>query len=207
MKLGRMIELAGGTKNDFDGAHRREVLPFKPKASYSKDADGVVDEFVQHGPYTFSHLVLFKVYVDLIRSGLPGTEAQAFTRSVNSFGIAPRGFPREVEKVNFLDHEGDDLWIAREIFTANYFSDPRLDFAEGQYFDAHHWAGKRGDIDEYTQFVNSRETEDERQTMSLHVYNLSKTVRELRSKVAALGMIEAHDRGPYVQLAGYVNAD
>ncbi|MFG6515886.1 hypothetical protein ACGYLX_00375 [Sulfitobacter sp. 1A13496] len=205
MKLGKLIELAGGTKNDFDGAKRRELLPFKPKVGYSGDAAGKVSDYVQHGPYTLADAVLFKVYLDLVRSGLAGKDAQAFARAVGSFGRLPRGISRgQYQNPNFLDHEGDDLWIAREVFTANYYSDPRLDYEPGQYFEVKHWAGTRSDIDQFVNAQNANQAGDERQTMSLHLYNLSKTVREVRSKADVLRMVEAKDTGPYQAPAGFL---
>ncbi|SFU00137.1 hypothetical protein [Sedimentitalea nanhaiensis] len=193
-----MIELAGGGKSDFDGAKRREVLPFKPIGSYSSAADGMVGDFAQYGPYTLLHAVLFKVYLDLTRSGMVGKEAQVFARAVRRFGATPRGISRDDYKTpNFLDHDGDDLWIAREVFTGNYFSDPRVGYTKGEYFEVEYWAGTRADIDQFIALTNASRSEDERETMSLHLYNFSKAVREVRGKAAALGMIEAHDKGPF----------
>ncbi|MEQ3730290.1 MAG: hypothetical protein ABNH38_23110 [Tateyamaria sp.] len=205
MKLGKLIELAGGSKNDFDGAKRRELLPFKPKVGYSADAAGKVSDYVQHGPYTLADAVLFKVYLDLVRSGLAGKDAQAFARAVGRFGRLPRGIPRDrYGSPNFLDHKGDDLWIAREVFTANYYSDTRIGFEPGQYFEIEYWAGTRGDIDQFVKTQNANQVEDERQTMSLHLYNLSKTVHEVRSKAEVLGMVESKDKGPYQAPAGFL---
>ncbi|TDE36314.1 hypothetical protein [Antarcticimicrobium sediminis] len=205
MKLGKLIELAGGSKNDFDGAKRRELLPFKPKVGYSANSDGKVSTFVQHGPYTLADAVLFKVYLDLVRSGMVGKDARAFARAVGSFGHIPRGISKVDHKTpNFLDHAGDDLWIAREVFTANHFSDPRLDPKDGQYFEVKHWAGTRSDIDQFIAMQNASQVEDERQTMSLHIYNLSKSVREVRNKADVLGMVEAKDKGPYRAPAGFL---
>lgn len=193
-----MIELAGGEKSDFDGAKRRDVLPFRPIGSYAPASDGVVGDFAQYGPYTLLHAVLFKVYLDLTRSGLLGKEARLFSRTALTGGDIARG----VEAPNFLNHEGDDLWIAREVFTANYFSDPRVGYTKGEYFDISFWSGTRGEIDQYIVQKNERDVEDERETMSLYAYNVSKAVREVRGKAAALGMVEAHDKRTFKALTG-----
>lgn len=111
---------------------------------------------------------------------------------------------RDYKTPNFLNHEGDDLWIAREVFTANYFTDPRLEFEKGQYFDIRHWAGTQSDIERFVTAENINSVDDERQTMSLHLYNLSKSVREVRGKAVVLGMIEAHDKGPYKAPVGFL---
>lgn len=207
MKLGRLIELAGGSKNDFDGAKRRKLLPFKPKVSYSADSDGKVSDFVQHGPYSLSDAVLFKVYLDLVRSGMVGKNAQAFARSVGHFGRIPRGVSRKDYKTpNFLDHEGGDLWIAREVFTATNFPKPdaELAFDADRNLGLEHWAGTRGDIDRFIDLNNADSDEDDRQTMSLYLYNLSMAVREIRAKASTLKMIEARDKGPYRAPAGFL---
>lgn len=202
MKLGRMIELAGGSKNDFDGARRREVLPFRPIGNYTSAADGVVGDFARHGPYTLMHAVLFKIYLDLARSGLVGKEAQAFSRTVLRGGRVPRG----ADRLNFLCDDGGDLWIAREVFTDSSFSDPRAVAETGEHFGVDYWAGTKGDIDQYIAQKNAREIEGERQTVSLQVYNVSGAVRVVRSKAAVLGMVEAHDKRPHTALNGRYDA-
>jgi len=167
MKRGAISKLGGLDPRQFDLYQQRQQLPFDME-------EGKKD-------YSLTEAVMLRCFVDLVGSGLRTADASAFILN----GI------ERIERGSFEKHEGkticmreprllfdawdDEIWIAREVWGSDYAKD----FEDGRDFSVTWWGGTKEEVFSEVAIRNAAESTQNRETLSIQLYSLSKARRKV----------------------------
>ena len=166
MRQNHLLKITEGTRNEFDGGRRRDVLPI-----ISHEADAEVAG--SWSDFSLSDALRMRAYFDLTRSGLKGEDVCAFVLN----GIEKVRWGRIVDGSNpkiwisepreLFGAWDDEIWIAREVWTCVGIEGITKD----RNFSVTWWGGTKEEIE--SAVALEKRGFDHRETLALQFYNLS----------------------------------
>lgn len=169
MKRGAISKLGGMEPRQFDLYQQRQQLPFEVEEG-GKD-------------YSLTEAVMLRCFRDLVVSGLRTADASVFI--LNGIERIERGAYERYDGMTVCMREprqlfsawDDEIWIAREVWAAGYSGDS----ADDRDFSVTWWGGTKEEVFSEIAFRNAEEAAQNRETVSVQLYSLSKA----RAKVLA----------------------
>lgn len=181
MRQAALLQVSKGTRNELDGARRRRVAPFQDPSEDAQEA---------WADFSLRDALAFKVFVDLTRGGLGGAEACSFVLNgldrVEKGWHAAAGGHAEVSPARALfSTGGEEIFIAREVY-----EDASLaSYLDGRTWSVTWWGGTLAEIKSAIAFTSG----PGRETVSLHLVDLSRAVREVLKAAKEAGLPEVAD--------------
>lgn len=172
MRQNHLLKITEGTRNEFDGGRRRDVLPIM---SHQPMLGGEADAGVSWSwsDFSLSDALHMRAYFDLTRSGLKGEDVCSFVLNgierVRNGRTADGSDPKIwISKPRGLfDAWNDEIWIAREVWTCIGIEEITKD----HNFSVTWWGGTKEEIE--SAVALEKRGFDHRETLALQLYNLS----------------------------------
>ena len=172
MRQNHLLKITEGTRNEFDGGRRRNVLPIMPcQPMLGHEADAEVSGF--WSDFSLSDALHMRAYFDLTRSGLKGEDVCAFVLNgierVRNGRIVYDSDPKAWinEPRGLFASWDDEIWITREVWTCVDIEEITKD----RNFSVTWWGGTREEIE--SAVALEKRGFDHRETLALQFYNLS----------------------------------
>ena len=193
MRQNHLLKITEGTRSEFDGGRRRDVLPIlssQPMLGHEADAEvaGVWSDF------SLSDSLHMRAYFDLTRSGLKGDDVGSCVLNGMERVRNGRTRPCSEQKIwlneprGLFDTWDDEIWIAREVWTCVGIEDITKD----RNFSVTWWGGTQEEIQRAVAMENAgiEFPFDHRETLALQFYNLSAARQKVLDAARALNLPE-----------------